>query len=101
LLGLEKAMRGKAKTDPSVAVGTLAALDGAWRLVFTTGTLDTQKKIKGRINYFPLKAVQCFSTDTMRLTNSIMVKKARDHLEPGERQSWGSWLVNRVCCMFQ
>lgn len=73
LLGLEKALRGKAKTDPSVAVNTLAALDGAWRLVFTTGTLDTQKKIKGRINYFPLKAVQCFSTDTMRLTNSIMV----------------------------
>lgn len=73
LLGLEKAMRSKARTDPSVAPTTLSKLDGAWRLVFTTGTLDTQKKIKGRVNYFPLKAVQCFSTERMRLTNSIMV----------------------------
>lgn len=72
--GLEKAMRSKAKTDPTVAEDTLAALNGAWRLVFTTGTVDTQKKLKGRINYFPLKAVQCFNTDTMRLTNSVMVR---------------------------
>ena len=32
-----------------------------------------QKKIKGSINYFPLKAVQSFDTSTMRITNSIMV----------------------------
>ena len=32
-----------------------------------------QKKIKGSINYFPLTAVQCFDTSTMRITNSIMV----------------------------
>ena len=40
------------------------------RLVFTTGTVDTQKKT-GRINYFPLKAVQSFNTDTMVISNSI------------------------------
>jgi len=73
LLDLEKNMRAKAKVNPQVATETLAGLDGAWRLVFTTGTLDTQKKLKGRINYFPLKAVQCFDTEGMRLTNSIMV----------------------------
>lgn len=52
---------------------TYANLDGAWRLIFTTGTLDTQKRIGRKINYFPLKAAQCFNTDTMKLTNGIFV----------------------------
>lgn len=44
LLKLEKTMRAEAKTEPRISAATLAALDGAWRLVFTTGTIDTQKK---------------------------------------------------------
>lgn len=51
LLDLEKLQRAKARVSETVAADTIANLDGAWRLVFTTGTLDTQKKIKGRINY--------------------------------------------------
>jgi hypothetical protein len=73
LLSLEKLMRAKAKVNPEVALNTLKNLDGAWRLVFTTGTVDTQKKLKGRINYFPLKAVQCFDCASMTITNSIMI----------------------------
>lgn len=73
LLDLEKLMRAKARVDPGVAEDTLSNLNGAWRLVFTTGTIDMQKKLKGRINYFPLKAVQCFNVNSMKITNSIMV----------------------------
>jgi hypothetical protein len=51
----------------------LKNLNGAWRLIFTTGTVDTQKKLGQRINYFPLKAVQTFNTNTFRITNSIYV----------------------------
>ena len=73
LLDLEKDMRARAKEEPKTAEDMLAALDGAWRLVFTTGTIDTQKKIKGRINYFPIKAVQTFDTQEMTLTNGIFL----------------------------
>ncbi len=63
LLDLEKLMRQKNKEDSSVADSTLEALagngGGSWRLIFTTGTIDTQKKT-GRINYFPIKATQSF-----------------------------------------
>ena len=52
---------------------TLANLNGAWRLIFTTGTIDTQKKLGRKINYFPLKAAQCFYTDSMTLTNGIFL----------------------------
>jgi hypothetical protein len=41
--------------------------------VFTTGTIDTQKKYGRRVNYFPIKAAQCFNTTTMRLTNGIFI----------------------------
>eukprot|EP00976_Prorocentrum_cordatum_P081747 1184535-Prorocentrum_minimum.AAC.3 len=75
LLTLEKSMRAKAKQDPEVSKKTLAQLNGAWRLVFTTGTIDTQKKFGRRINYFPVKAVQCFNTSNMRLTNGIFIGK--------------------------
>ena len=40
--------------------------------MFTTGTVDTQKKI-GKINYFPIKAVQSFDTDAMTLSNGIFL----------------------------
>ena len=53
---------------------TLAQLDGSWRLVFTTGTIDTQKKV-GKINYFPLRATQTFDTSTQpfTITNGIYI----------------------------
>ena len=73
LLSLEKNARTKAKADPKLAVQQLASLNGAWRLVFTTGTIDTQQKIGRRINYFPLKAVQTFDTESMQLTNGIFL----------------------------
>lgn len=64
LLDLEKLMRQQNKESPSQADDTLEALSGnggqSWRLIFTTGTIDTQKKT-GRINYFPIKATQSFS----------------------------------------
>merc|ERR1712107_693757 len=66
----EKLMRNKARSDPATAANTLSALNGAWRLVFTTGTASVQKKI-GEINYFPLKAVQTFDSSDMSLTNGI------------------------------
>ena len=73
LLSLEKLMRAKAKLDDGESSReTLKNLNGAWRLIFTTGTIDTQKKI-GKINYFPIKAAQCFDTSTMTLTNGIFL----------------------------
>lgn len=77
LFDLEKQMRALAKDDPSVAKDMLKNLDGDWRLVFTTGTKNTQDKLGGgRINYFPLKAVQSFRTvgeDPMLIENGIYV----------------------------
>jgi hypothetical protein len=46
LVGLEKTMRAEAKLDAGLSRATLEALDGAWRLVFTTGTADIQKKVR-------------------------------------------------------
>jgi hypothetical protein len=63
LLDLEKLMRRTNKETPTQADETLEALGGgggqSWRLIFTTGTIDTQKKT-GRVNYFPIKATQSF-----------------------------------------
>ena len=73
LLSLEKLMRAKAKLDDGESSReTLRNLNGAWRLIFTTGTIDTQKKY-GKVNYFPIKAAQCFDTSTMTLTNGIFL----------------------------
>ena len=73
LLSLEKLMRSKAKIDDGASSReTLKNLNGAWRLIFTTGTIDTQKKY-GKVNYFPIKAAQCFDTSTMTLTNGIFL----------------------------
>lgn len=60
---LEKQMRQVAKQNPSFSTEIYQQLTGRWRLVFTTGTAETQKRNNGnRINYFPLKAIQAFDT---------------------------------------
>lgn len=72
LLKLEKLMRKKNTYDDNkTSQDTLNNLNGAWRLVFTTGTVNTQKKLGGRINYFPIKAVQTFDTATYKISNGI------------------------------
>lgn len=71
LLELESTMRRAAKEDAAVSTQTRDALDGAWQLVFTTGTVDTQRKLGARVNYFPVKAVQTFDTSTMEISNGI------------------------------
>ena len=59
LLNVEKGYRSIAKDDGgALSRETISALDGAWRLVFTTGTVETQSKIGRKINYFPLRATQ-------------------------------------------
>mmetsp|Transcript_14164 Transcript_14164/g.29527 ORF Transcript_14164/g.29527 Transcript_14164/m.29527 type:complete len:268 (+) Transcript_14164:94-897(+) len=66
LLDLEKLSRKANQADPSLADQTLEALSEGgvnWRLIFTTGTVDTQRKLGGtKINYFPLKATQSFDS---------------------------------------
>lgn len=78
LVDLEKLQRQKRKAEAAAGTDTTATemlknLKGDWRLVFTTGTGDTQKKIGGRINYFPIKAVQSFnpSSQPMTIENGI------------------------------
>lgn len=45
-----------------VAQNVLDNLHGSWRLIFTTGTKQTQERFETKINYFPIKAVQSFDT---------------------------------------
>jgi len=72
LLALEKLMREKNRLyNFETGSETLAQLHGCWRLVFTTGTVDTQKKYGRRVNYFPVKAVQSFDTNFFKITNGI------------------------------
>lgn len=70
LSDLEKEMRQLTKQDSSVATNMLKNLDGSWRLIFTTGTAKTQQKF-GKINYFPLKAVQTFRPAENFIENGI------------------------------
>lgn len=70
LLDLEKIARDTAKTSPEYSNNLLNNLNGSWRLVFTTGTKSTQEKY-GKINYFPIKAVQSFDTSSMAIENGI------------------------------
>jgi len=73
LSDLEKLMKKKRKAEPSTTpADMLANLDGNWRLVFTTGTAEKQKK-SGKVNYFPLNAQQGFDTSTnpMKISNGI------------------------------
>jgi PAP_fibrillin len=72
LESLEKLMRLKVKTEgESASQQVLSNLDGHWRLIFTTGTAKTQEKFGRKINYFPLKAVQSFDTQSMTISNGI------------------------------
>jgi len=72
LTTLEKEKRAAAKADDgATARETLDGLNGAWRLVFTTGDVQTQKKLGRSINYFPLRATQSFDTSNYRITNGI------------------------------
>jgi hypothetical protein len=76
LLSLERLSRGAARDDPTFASDMKKNLTGDWRLIFTTGTAKTQKRRGGRrINYFPLKAIQSFDTesDPMTIENGIYV----------------------------
>jgi len=74
LLNVEKGYRSIAKDDGgALSRETISALDGAWRLVFTTGTVETQSNIGRKINYFPLRATQTFDTTTMAITNGIFL----------------------------
>ena len=71
LVDLEKLMRAKNKADDNqTSRETLTKLAGSWRLIFTTGTVDTQKKI-GQINYFPIRAIQSFDVSNMKISNGI------------------------------
>ena len=74
LEAVEKGMRLASKEDGgALSRATLASLDGAWRLVFTTGTKETQEKFGRKINYFPLRATQSFDTQSFAITNGIYV----------------------------
>lgn len=75
LEGLEKLMRKKSKAEPDAAEEVLKNLNGSWRLVFTTGTKDSQKKFGAKINYFPVKAVQKFESTVqpMKIQNGIYI----------------------------
>ena len=77
LLSLEKLMRAKNKLDgDETSKQTLRSLDGSWRLVFTTGTIDTQKKA-GRINYFPIKVAGANSIKEENTTNTVVFEPCR------------------------
>ena len=76
LESLEKLTREKVKAEGEIASSELLQnLKGDWRLVFTTGTKDTQKRLGAKINYFPLKAVQSFdpSTNPFAIQNGIYI----------------------------
>jgi hypothetical protein len=74
LLSLEKLMRERNKLDEGItSQETINSLDGSWRLIFTTGTVDTQKKLGRRVNYFPLKAIQSFNTTSGEISNGIFL----------------------------
>ena len=56
LESMEQNMRKLCKEDPSEAAKVRENLNGSWRLIFTTGTKETQKKWGRKVSYFPLKA---------------------------------------------
>jgi hypothetical protein len=71
LVDLERLARDQAKQDNGrYAADLLQNLNGSWRLIFTTGTKTTQDKF-GKVNYFPIKAVQPFDTTGMAIENGI------------------------------
>lgn len=65
LSSLEKNCKAKFREDPAAfSKDILDNISGEWRLVFTTGTKERQQKTGGRVNYFPVKAIQKFDTST-------------------------------------
>ena len=61
LESLEKNCKKKHKEDPAAfSKDIMDNISGEWRLIFTTGTKERQKKSGGKVNYFPLKAIQKF-----------------------------------------
>jgi len=73
LLGLEQACKERQRADATSGDAVAASLTGAWRLVFTTGTVTRQKKTGARVNYFPVKAVQTFDLEASRITNGVFL----------------------------
>jgi hypothetical protein len=65
LYALEKNAKVRFKEDSTIfATNIMNNISGEWRLIFTTGTKEMQDKKGGRVNYFPLKAIQKFDTTT-------------------------------------
>ena len=64
-------MRKLCKEDEAEAEALLKNLNGDWRLIFTTGTKETQKRWGRKVSYFPIKAMQSFDTSSMAITNGI------------------------------
>ena len=61
MMSLEKNCKLKFREDPKAfAEDIVDNISGDWRLIFTTGTKERQEKSGGRVNYFPLKAIQKF-----------------------------------------
>eukprot|EP00584_Thalassiosira_punctigera_P025590 CAMPEP_0172553058 /NCGR_PEP_ID=MMETSP1067-20121228/48239_1 /TAXON_ID=265564 ORGANISM="Thalassiosira punctigera, Strain Tpunct2005C2" /NCGR_SAMPLE_ID=MMETSP1067 /ASSEMBLY_ACC=CAM_ASM_000444 /LENGTH=256 /DNA_ID=CAMNT_0013341165 /DNA_START=105 /DNA_END=875 /DNA_ORIENTATION=- len=74
LNSLEKNCKRKFKEDPALfSKDIMDNISGEWRLIFTTGTKERQKKSGGRVNYFPLKAIQKFdaSVEPKTIENGI------------------------------
>ena len=58
---LERNCKKRFKENPAAfSMDIMDNITGEWRLIFTTGTKERQKKSGGRVNYFPLKAIQKF-----------------------------------------
>ena len=65
LSSLESNCKKKFKEDPAAfSQDIMDNISGEWRLIFTTGTKERQKKSGGRVNYFPLKAIQTFDANS-------------------------------------
>jgi hypothetical protein len=73
LVQLEQSSRQRCRIDDAYTNALLEHLTGAWQLIFTTGTANTQQKLQRKINYFPIKAVQTFDVSQGRITNAIYV----------------------------
>jgi hypothetical protein len=74
LSSLEKNCKLKFKEDPeSFSKDIMDNISGEWRLIFTTGTKERQEKSGGRVNYFPLKAIQKFdATSTPKIIENAI-----------------------------
>ena len=69
---LERNCKQKFKDDSAAfSKDIMDNISGEWRLIFTTGTKERQKKSGGRVNYFPLKAIQKFDVEPKVIENGI------------------------------